>query len=174
MKLVKAALIGIIGLAVLVTLISLLIPSEVHGRRGMVIRAERDSIYQQIAVFYNWKNWHPEFKANPSLIRYENVSSGMDAKAMVEVKGKTTTYQLLHADSTTIKVLQKRPGENDIENIFALAKDTATGGIYTDWKFISTLKWYPWEKFAGMLTESMTAPGYEMGLNHLKQFTEAH
>lgn len=174
MKLVKAAIIGIIGISVLVTLISFLIPSEVHGRRGVVIKADRDSIQQQIAVFYNWKNWHPEFKANPALITYQNVSSGKDAKAMVVVNGKTTTYQLLQADSTTIRVLQKRPGENDIENIFALAKDSATGGIYTDWKFISTLKWYPWEKFAGMLTESMTAPGYEMGLNNLKQFTEAH
>jgi hypothetical protein len=174
MKLVKAAIIGIIGIAVLVTLISFLIPSEVHGRRGVVIKAERDSIRQQIAVFYNWKNWHPEFKANPTLITYQNVSSGKDAKAMVVVNGKTTTYQLIQADSTTIRVLQKRPGENDIENIFSLAKDSTTGGTYTDWKFISTLKWYPWEKFAGMMTESMTAPGMDLGMNNLKQYTESH
>lgn len=173
MKLVKAAIIGIIGLSVLVTLISFLIPSEVHGRRGVVIKGNRDSIYNQIAVFYNWKNWHPEFKANVDNIGYKNVSSGKDAQATVLVKGKITTYQLTYADSTTIKVLQKRPGEKDVENIFALTKDTATGGIYTDWKFISTLKWYPWEKFAGMLTESMTAPGYEMGLNNLKSYIEA-
>jgi hypothetical protein len=174
MRLIKAAVIGMIGLAVLVTLISFLIPSEVHGRRGVVINSSRQKVYEQVAVFYNWKNWHPEFKANPEAISYQNVGSGQNAKAMVVVNGKTTTYLLVHADSSLIKVIQKRPGENDVENLFALAPDSTTGGIYADWKFISRLKWYPWEKFAGMLTEKMTAPGYEAGLNSLKAWAENH
>jgi hypothetical protein len=172
MRLVKAAFIGIIGISVLITLISFLLPSEIHGRRGLAINSSRERLMAQLGSFDNWKNWHPEFKANPGSIRYRNVGTGQNATATVEANGKTTTYLITYADSATVKVLQQRPGQNDIENTFTLAKDSTSGAIYADWKFISTLKWYPWEKFAGMLTESMTAPGYDAGLNNLKAITE--
>jgi hypothetical protein len=164
---------GITGLFILITLISFLLPSEVHGRRGVVVNAPQDIVHQQVAVFYNWKNWHPEFAANNSNISYTDVGSSEHAKCRITVNGKATDYNITWNDVEKITVLQKRAGQNDIENIFTFSKDTATGGTYVDWKFISPLKWYPWEKFAAIFTESMTAPLYEQALDSLKKVAEA-
>jgi hypothetical protein len=174
MKLIKAGLIGLLGLSVLVTLISFLIPSEVHGRRGIVIKADSEKIRNEVAVFYNWKNWHPEFKENADKLIYSNVSLGVNPACSLTVNGRTTKYSIARNNAAFVTVIQQKKGQNDIENIFTFSKDSATGGTYVDWKFISTLKWYPWEKFAGMFTETMTAPLYEMALDSLKQYAESH
>jgi hypothetical protein len=174
MKLIKAGLIGLLGLSILITLISLLMPSEVHGRRGVVIKADSEKIRNQVAVFYNWKNWHPEFRENADKLVYHNVSTGQNANCDLNVNGRTTNYSIARNNAEFITVIQKKKGQNDIENIFTFSKDSATGGTYVDWKFISTLKWYPWEKFAGMFTETMTAPLFEMALDSLKKYTESH
>jgi Polyketide cyclase / dehydrase and lipid transport len=174
MKLIKAGLIGLLGLSILVTLISLLIPSEVHGRRGIVIKADSETIREQIAVFYNWKNWNPEFKANADKLTYKNVSLGQNPTCNLTVNGRSTNYSITRNNAVFVRVIQQKKGQHDIENTFTFSKDSATGGTYVDWKFIGTLKWYPWEKFAGMFTESMTAPVYEMALENLKQYAESH
>jgi hypothetical protein len=173
MKLIKAGLIGILGLSILVTLISFLIPSEVHGRRGVVVKADSEKIRNQVAVFFNWKNWYPEFKENADKLTYANVSTGQDPVCNLTVKGRSTDYKMVKNNELLVTVIQQKKGQNDIENIFTFSKDSATGGTYVDWKFISTTKWYPWEKFAAMFTESMTAPVYELALENLKQYVEA-
>ncbi len=174
MKLIKAALFGITGLCILVTLISLLMPSEIHGRRGIVIKADSEKIRNQVALFFNWKNWQPEFKENADKIVYHNVSMGHRPNCDLTVNGRTTNYSLVRNNAEFVTVIQKKKGQNDIENIFTFSKDSATGGTYVDWKFITNVKWYPWEKFAGMFTETMTAPLYEMALDSLKHYTETH
>jgi hypothetical protein len=174
MRLIKAGLFGILGLCILVTLISFLIPSEVHGRRGIVIKADSAEVRNQIALFFNWKNWHPEFKAHADKITYSNVSTGQNPKCNLTVNGRSTDYNIVENNSLFVRVIQQKKGQNDVENIFAFSKDSATGGTYLDWKFIGRLKWYPWEKFAGMFTESMTAPVYEQALENLKQYVETH
>jgi hypothetical protein len=174
MKFIKAGLIGLLGLSILITLISFLIPSEVHGRRGIVIKADSAKIRTQIALFYNWKNWHPEFKEYSDKLTYKNVSTGQNPVCNLTVNGRSTDYRIVRNNELFVTVIQQKKGQNDIENTFTFSKDSATGGTYLDWKFISELKWYPWEKFAGMFTESMTAPVYELALENLKQYVETH
>jgi Polyketide cyclase / dehydrase and lipid transport len=174
MRLIKAGLIGLLGLGIVVTLISFLIPSEAHGRRGIVIKADSTAIRNQVALFYNWKNWHPEFKEHADKLTYSNVSTGQNPLCNLTVNGRSTDYKIVQNNALFVRVIQQKKGQNDIENIFAFSKDSATGGTYVDWKFITRLKWYPWEKFAGMFTESMTAPVYELALQNLKQYVESH
>jgi hypothetical protein len=174
MKLIKAGFIGLLGLGLLITLISFLLPAEIHGRRGIVIKADSEKIRNQIALFYNWKNWHPEFKENASKLTYSNVSLGVNPTCSLVVNGRTTKYSITRNNAVFVTVIQQKKGQNDIENTFTFSKDSASGGTYVDWKFISALKWYPWEKFAGMFTETMTAPLYEMALDSLKKYTESH
>ncbi len=174
MRLIKGALYGLAGLAMLVTLISFLMPSEVHGRRGIVIQASILKIVPQLNTFYYWKNWQPDFMRHADKIRYEKMDKPEGSAASIVINNKVSTYTITSNNLQLITVLQKRPGQQDTENIFTLTNDTATGGTYVDWKFITKLKWYPWEKFAGIFMESMTAPAYEQALANLKQYTETH
>ncbi len=174
-KLIKAGLIGLLGLAVLVTLMSLLLPSEVHGRRGIVIAGRSAVIRNQVAAFYNWINWQPQCKAYPDSIRFSNAGFGTTGSiCRVNLPGrKPVVYQIVKDDSLFVIFTEKIAGENVVEHTISFSADSATGGTYVDWRFESPLKWYPWEKFAGMFTESITAPGYEAALANLKQYVES-
>lgn len=174
-RLIKAGLMGILGLMILVTLISLLFPSEVHGRRGIVIAAPSPVIRNQVAGFYNWKNWQPQCKAYPDSIRFANAGFGTTGSmCRVNLPGrKPVLYTIIKDDSLFVTFTEKIAGDNEVEHTVTFSIDSATGGTYVDWKFVSPLKWYPWEKFAGMFTESITAPGYEAALANLKQYVES-
>ena len=173
MRLIKPAIIGIIGLTVIVTLISLLLPSEAHGRRGIVANAARDKIMQQINDFANWRHWQPDFANNASKISFGKTSAGIDGTCdLTKPDGKTDHYKFSVYTDSSVTVLQQRPGENDIQHLFTLSNDAGTNGIYIDWKMITHLNWYPWEKFSGFFTESFAAPGMERALDSLKSYTE--
>jgi hypothetical protein len=174
-RFVKPVIIGVIGLSVVVTLISLLLPSEVHGRRGIVINAAKEKILPQINDFFNWKQWQPNFQADSAGIIYGKLSFGEDGRCEINRKnGKTDQYRFKLNNDSSIIAIQHRDGERDVENIFTLSKDQSSSGTYVDWKFITHLKWYPWEKFSGFFTESFTAPGMEQGLENLKKIAEGH
>lgn len=169
MRFIKQAIIGIIGLSVVVTLFSLLLPSETHGRRGIVINAEPGMILTEINDFNNWKNWHPNFNSDSVPVKATITKNSCD----IERSGKIDHYEIIASTDSSVIVLLQRKGENDIKHIFTLSKDAAGMGTYVDWKFISHLKWYPWEKFSGFFTESFTAPGMMLGLEKMKQHIEA-
>jgi hypothetical protein len=173
MKLIKPALIGIIGLSLVVTFISFLLPSEAHGRRGIVIQADRNKILTELNDLYNWQHWHPDFNKDSSKLIFGKVTGVMDGRCDVTKKsGKMDIYTFRAFTDTSVTVIQKRKGENDVEHLFTLSTDATTGGTYVDWKLITKLKWYPWEKFSGFFTESFAAPGMELALDSLKAYTE--
>ena len=170
-RFIKPVFIGIIGLSVLVTLISLLLPSEVHGRRGIVINADKKMIMEQILDCSNWKHWQPNFMTDSLLVVTDAYGD-----AVIDHNGKKDFYKKKpgSVSDSSATFIQSREGENDVVHIFTLTKDAATNGTYADWKFITHLKWYPWEKFSGFFTESFTAPGMEQGLENLKKKAEGH
>ena len=56
MRFIKLFLVGVIGLFVVVTLMSLLLSSQVKVSRAVVISAPAGKVYTQLADFKNWKN----------------------------------------------------------------------------------------------------------------------
>jgi hypothetical protein len=173
-RLFKAALMGVLGLFTLITLISFLMPSEVHGRRGIVIQSGTEPIRAQLTGLYNWKNWHPQCKAYPDLLRFSNAGFATEGSTCtVNLPGrKPVVYTITKDDSLFVWFTETISGENPVEHTVTFSADSTTGGTYVDWKFVSQVKWYPWEKFAGIFTETITAPGYEAALNNLKTYVE--
>jgi hypothetical protein len=63
MRLIKAFLVGAIGLFIVITLLSLLIPSTVKVSRTTLINNTTSAkVLDQVVNLSNWKNWHPVFK----------------------------------------------------------------------------------------------------------------
>jgi len=46
------------------------------------------------------------------------------------------------------------------------------GTLQVEWRAITHLKWYPWEKFAGIFVSEMTGPGYQQALDALQKYIE--
>jgi hypothetical protein len=172
MKLVKAALFVITGLIIVITIFSLFIPSRVMVVRAVEIFAPRDSILAQISDLQKWKQWHPVFKSDSANTSFSQPSSGLHASAKWESAHKQNELLITAIDSQSVRISLIRPGEWPVENMLAVLPTANRNGFQVEWRTLTKLKWYPWEKFAGMFVDKITGPGYEIALRNLKNQLE--
>ncbi|UEG49950.1 SRPBCC family protein [Ferruginibacter lapsinanis] len=166
MRVIKPFFIGIIGLFIFSTLLSLLIPSSVKVSRTVIVNDTVSKVYAQVSDFHNWNNWHPMFVSKDVSVNFLN--NGCD----VVYNNKTTHLIFQSADSTSIKFLLKAEGENDISNEIIVQSVPQQKVTQVEWRAVTKLHWYPWEKFYAIFIDKMTGPGYEAALNGLKTFME--
>jgi hypothetical protein len=174
MRLIKAFLVGAIGLFVIITLFSLLIPSRVMVSRAVLVNnSSQGQVFQQIARIENWKNWHPIFKLDSaSLVRNAAPDGRIDANYTILQRGKEISIQLISADTNSVKFQLLASGENDIENDIVLSSLPGQHAVQVEWRAITKLHWYPWEKFYGIFIDQLTGPGYDAALTGLKEYME--
>jgi hypothetical protein len=175
LRFIKAFLFGITGLFITITLLSLLITSSVRVSRATVINnTSFDKLYLQTADLKNWKNWHPMFKEGVAVIIYGSVVTGKNASCDIVYNNKTTHLVITDADSSSIKFSLQSKGENDIENVLSFTHLTAANDIRVEWRALTKLHWYPWEKVYAIFIDGITGPGYDTALTGLKDFIDKH
>jgi hypothetical protein len=172
MRYIKAFLIGLIGLFIAITLLSLLLPSEVKVSRAVVINASTGKVYAQIANLKNWKNWEPLFASDSAVIHFSDSASGKFPFCDITYRNKQIHISMAELDSASVKFLLQSKGEDDIFNEIDIVPVGVNNGIQVEWKALTKLKWYPWEKFYGIFIDGITGADYEDALNHLKDFVE--
>lgn len=172
LRLVKGFLFVIAGFFVLITLISLLIPSQVVTVKSVTLHAPQEKIVAAISDLQAWKKWHPVFTEASNNIVISNPSSGKNAKAIWAQNGKTNTIEITEPFAQGIKFDVSREGEKPVHTSLAALPMQEPGTFQVEWKALTKLRWYPWEKFAGIFVTEMTGPGYEHALNQLKQYIE--
>ena len=171
---IKGVVFVLAGLFLLVTLISLLMPSKVVVARGVSMHGDSVKIFNQIADLKNWKNWQPVFKEDSADVRYSAVTDQVNSYAEWSTGGKVNKLVITEKKYPYITVALQRAGENDVQNMFSLMPVQEQGNMQVQWQSVTKLKWYPWEKFGGIFIEKMSGPGYEAALNALKEYVESH
>jgi hypothetical protein len=171
MRLIKAFLTGAIGLFIVMTLLSLLIPSNVKvSRTTLINNTTTTNVLTQVTTLSNWKNWHPVFKSSDAKI---NIIPGAgDTAAEIIYGTKSVKLLITAADSTTVKFTLQSPGESDIENEIFISPILNQANVQVEWRALNKLKWYPWEKFYGIFIDKLTGPGYDEALTGLKDYLE--
>lgn len=166
MRFIKPILIGFAGLFAVITIISLLMPSQVTLVRSVTIRADRDSISRQVSDIGNWKNWHPGINGN---CREVPASPG---NADCNIAGRE--YSIMRSVDTAgiFHFILNTPGQSVIHYRFYLTQPQAEDGTELHWQVQTRLKWYPWEKFSGIFFSESAGPGYEQALQSLKEYCE--
>lgn len=173
MRIIKAFLFGTVGLFIIITLFSLVIPSTVKVSRTVLINNTTDStILSQTGYIINWKNWHPLFKSDSTKIYINDTPKGKKS-FIVEYSNKKAEITFTAADSSAVKFTLSSAGENDIENEIRITQIPQQPNVQVTWVAHNELKWYPWQKFYGIFIDKLTGPGYEAALNGLKTFIEA-
>ena len=172
MRLVKAFLIGATGLFMIITILSLLIPSRARVSRTVLIdNVTKEKIYAQVYDLQNWKNWHPSFAPGVATVNFGKLTAAMDGGCDIVYNNKTTHLIITRTDTTVIAFTLTAPGENDILNeIHFHSIDGQQTRV--DWDAVTHLHWYPWDKFYAIFIDKLTGPGYETALNALKHFME--
>ncbi len=172
MRLVKGFLFVIAGFFVLITLISLLIPSQVVTVKSVTIHAPQQKIVSLTNDLEAWRKWHPVFTDPSHKIVISQPSSGKNATAHWTQNGKNNKIIITETFEQGIKFDVGRQGEKAIQSSLAALPMQEPGTFQVEWKALTKLKWYPWEKFAGIFVSEMTGPGYEHALNELKKYIE--
>ena len=151
MRIIKLGIISFVFLFVLVTAMSLFIPSRIRISRAINLGPNSGFILQKIADTSRWAEWHPGF---------------MDSS------GNQPNYQLrripvaLKSNEFICKVQQgeKKPVTNGWKIYSGREGDSLTLQWYMDFQ----LSWYPWQKFGSLFYESAYGSMMEQGMTHLK------
>lgn len=171
MKQLKGFLFVIIGLFAMITLLSLLMPSKVMTVRSVVVHAADSIIISQITDLQNWEHWHPLFM-NGNKPTMSHPSAGINAFATWNSNEKQNRLLITETGANHVKLVLARAGENDVTNIISTNPVSDSSAVQLEWRVLTKLKWYPWEKFYGIFIDKLSGPGYEQALNNLKNFVE--
>lgn len=174
MRMIKGFLIAITGLFIMVTLVSLLIPSRVIVTRGEVVNGKSDKVFSEVLNFRNWVHWQPVFKEDPSVFRYSPDSNATGSFCEWESNGKKNKLLITGIEPNRVRILLSRTGEINVENVISVLPLTDSNSVQVEWQALTKLKWYPWEKYYGIFIEKLTGFGYEESLKGLKSYVETH
>jgi hypothetical protein len=154
-RVLKLALISIVFLFVVVTAISLLIPSHVRISKAINIHGQKDSVFQFIGDTTEWKFWHPAFMPNDSFESFPAIS----------------IVQQSQNDSEIVMHLQQL-NKPEVVNAWKVYHHQSTDSLTLQWYMDFHLKWYPWRKFGSLLYERTYGTMMEQGLENLKAKVE--
>jgi len=149
MRIIKLGLISFIVIFLIITLISLLFPSQIRVSRATNLPNKRDSIF---ALLNDEKSWHPAYLDSAS-----SLQMGQLKKTIVEQTDSTLVYTLQQSDRKRVNNGWKIYGTS--------SSDSLTLQWYLDFK----LSWYPWEKFSSLFYERTYGTMMEQGLVNLKK-----
>ncbi len=164
MKLLKLAIISFLFFFLLITGISLFIPSSVRISRAAEISAPKEKVMEQIAHAENWKNWYPGADSLQLLM------IAGEPKGVIAVNDSMQGLQITEVnDSTVIAINVGRGSKENHTGWKVMAGGSSTS---VQWYMDFKLHWYPWEKFASLLFDKQYGTPMEMGLNQLKKKLE--
>ena len=163
MKFIKLFFISVVFFSILLSAFSLFIPSHVQISKAMQIRTSPDSLWRVVDDFTTWKNWNTLF---PGLLNDKAVYDDSTLKTEnAEVKWKSREPGL------RIAVI-KRENRKPILSGWKLTDAGNSDELMVQWYIDIALRWYPWEKFAGMLYEKSYGDKLIKGLTDLKTMLE--
>lgn len=168
MRLIKGFILAIAGLFIMITLVSLLIPSRVMVTRGVEVNATASKVFAEINNLRNWQHWHPVFKNDSSKVIFSNSSCEW------ETNGRKNKFLITADSGQQVTINLERVGENAVTNFISVLPLQDSNRVQVEWRAVTKLKWYPWEKFYGIFIERFSGPGYEDALKGLKDYVEGH
>ncbi|GAA4732752.1 hypothetical protein [Flavisolibacter ginsenosidimutans] len=152
MRVIKLGLISFVFIFIIVTLISLLIPSRIRISRATNLPNQRDSIF---SLLKNEPLWHPAYRDSAASLQMRSLQ-------------KTITSQ---SDSTFVYTLQKQ-GRKPVTNGWQVYGKPSSDSLTLQWYMDFRLGWYPWEKFSSLFYERTYGAMMETGLANLKKLMQ--
>lgn len=152
MRLIKLAIISFALIFLVVTFITMLIPSQVRISRAVDIEAPGSEVFPLIKDQSQWDQWHPVFA--DSAARREWLAADKQVVAST--------------DSTYILKMQKT-GRKAFVTGWQLYRYPNRQTTTVQWYMDIRLAWYPWEKFSSLFFERTYGAMMEQGLANLRK-----
>jgi hypothetical protein len=149
MRIIKLGIISFVVIFLILTLFSLMFPSQVRISRATNLPNQRDSIF---ALLHNEPLWHPAYLDSSSRQQMQSLK-----RTLVE-----------QTDSSLIYSLQQS-GRKEVISAWRLYGNAASDSLTLQWYMNFRLSWYPWEKFSSLFFERTYGAMMETGLSNLKK-----
>lgn len=175
MRFIKLLLLSFFFFAVLIFLLSLLLPSRAVVERSGVIDAPIATVYAQVNDLKTWHSWNPWMLAQD--ITYSATTSGTGAYSSWTV---TQSDKRIPAKVTVTNSESQQgvyynmdfEGLKPVKGTFNFKPSTDGKGTVIMWRVETQLGYLPWWKFRGFLADRLTGPQLEEGLTKLKSICE--
>ncbi len=166
MKLIKLALISFIILFLLITGISLFIPSTVRISRAVKINASKEQVMEQLSNPEKWKGFYP----GADTLEIWTVNN--EPKGIWFRKQEGQGLLITRKNDTSVVAENTGPGAKKIGMGWNIIHGDNATAVTLQWYMDFKLRWYPWEKFSSLLFEKRYGFQMEQGLNKLKKILE--
>ena len=167
----KLLIISFVVLFLIVTIISLFIPSHIRISKAVNISASADSVMAQIKDPAKWKGWYPGIDTVQYL--YKNgVVKGVILDNKDSLRPVFLEIIKVQTDEVTAQFVtpNMRPVVNGWKTFAYPSSDSVTLQWYMDFH----LRWYPWEKFKSLLLEGAYGSKMERGLFNLRKSLQSN
>jgi hypothetical protein len=169
-------LIGIVTLAILV--LGLIEPTDVCVSRTVMIRAPRDTVFEQIVKFKNWPNWSPWQKLDPGM---KTTYMGIDGQAgsgyhWAGDENKVGEGEMMSDDIGQTQMKYQfhviKPWQLDATGVLTV-KDTINNMEKVTWTITKHTS-YPFNAMSMFLDmDKLMGPDFEKGLQNMKSYVES-
>ena len=154
MRIIKLAILSFVLLFIVLTGITLLIPSNISLSKVINIKASKDSIFYLIKNKDQWPKWHPSFGSN-------------NPDAVTKLQQVKTTVV---SENDSLLLMQWQVGNIKPLNNGWQLHNTGTEDDYTlQWFINFHSNWYPWQKLKTLFYENNYGKMMEQGLENIKQ-----
>lgn len=167
MKIVQNVMTGIAGLALLMTLISFLLPSEIHVERDMLIEAPVEVVFGQVNDFRNWEDWSPWDKMAPKRTNsYEGPDSG---KGQIHRWVSDHRYvrsgiqKIVESKTNQLVRIQMEFGDGE-KRQSTWRFEEVEAGTRVVWAMDTEIGMSPLGKYSGLLLDGRLGAIFEQGL----------
>ena len=176
MKFIKVLLGIIVALAVLLVIGSMLLPSEQHVERSVVIKADPAKVFLLVNDFREFNKWSPWATYDPEGTRYEfsGPPAGVGSKMSwsSEHPNVGSGAQEIVDSQPNAMVKSKLTFEGfDTPSYATFTLEPADGGTRLTWSFDANLDTMI-GRYMGLMMDKWVGEDYERGLARLKELAE--
>lgn len=169
MKYIKMALISFVVFFCMFTVVGLLFPSSITSVNAVVIEKRKEIVLKELQISHRWTNWYPFFQTS------------MGEKVINAEKDSTIFFN----DRKEILIFDKVADSNSISfsadyHNGSITRQTAkvlditedSSRVQLVWSETEKLKWYPWERFRGLVLEKAKKEYLDEILGRFKQYID--
>jgi len=174
MKILKILGMVLLGIVALLLGGMLVLPSEVHVERSIVINAPASVVFAEVNSLKKFQAWSPWANIDPETqYQFSGPESGVDSKMAWTSDhpdvGTGAQWIVESVPAQKVKMALEFEGFDDLSYASIDLEETPDGTKVT-WGFDS--KFGGFFKYFGLFMDGMLGPTYEEGLTNLKQVAE--
>ncbi len=176
MKIIKRIGIVLLGIIILMLLIGIFLPSELHIERSIIVKSNSKAAFELINDLTKWKKWSPWYFKDTTLVyTYSEVTVGKDAWFTWNSENQELGSGKMTIIESNENILIKTKLEmNDWGTSFAEFIFKESGQEVTIvWTMHSDNGWNLIGRWFSLFMESMLIADYDAGLLNLKRVLES-